>query len=191
MRGTVVLHIWQVEGRASQAVRYPFVLRGPATWNHGSPATWHAERRGPGTFWWNHVVSATPVAGQYTLTTVIQGAEVSATFAIPDTRRPIGVPPMEVAAVGRERVVVTWGRVADAASYSLDLTDLATGSQVVRASVEGGVTRHVFDGQALSPGRYRARLWAATYDLTKRVPPIPPVPPGANLGFNDRVFSIW
>lgn len=191
MTGTVVLHIWQVEGRTWQTTRYPFVLRGPAGWNHGSPASWYAERTGTGTFWLDHVVFATPVAGQYTLTTAIQGTEVSATFTIPDARRPIGVPPMEAVAAGRERVTITWGRIADAVSYTAGLFDLATGRHIAFANLDGDVTRHVFEGLTLSPGRYRARVWAATYDKTRRVPPVPPVPPGANLGYNDRVFSVW
>lgn len=134
---------------------------------------------------------ATPMAGQYTLTTAIQGTEVSATFTIPDARRPMGVPPMETVAAGRERVTITWGRLADAVSYTAGLFDLAPRRHIAFANLDGDVTRHVFEGLALSPGRYLARVWAATYDKTKHVPPIPPVPPGANLGYNDRVFSVW
>jgi hypothetical protein len=163
--GTMVLLVWRGPGGT-----FPFVLRGPAGWNNDTPLTFKRTEHGAGTHWGWWFEKIHPVAGQYTLTTAVQGGEVTVPFTI-GAGSALPRPAIRVAVDGPKKITVTWTAPTGAQSYVAVILG-PKGKQEYEPVITRS-TSYTFEGRELSSGEYHASVFAFNSDLGQTIPAIP------------------
>jgi len=182
--GTVVFVVWRAESATPGPFR--FQLQGPLGWNAGNPHTFEAvTNRGAGSHWniWGFR-SISPIVGAYTVTSVIDGRTMEASFST-SSLQVLARPSVRIPSASRERVSLIWTAVPGAVSYLVLLTEISTSKRVaVHFTREPA---HTFEGLTLAPGRYFVRVGALPIDVTE---PVATLPQQVNGSQRDEEFTI-